>query len=139
MNYIIPILFRTIMAVELIPATDFYRATGPDGTPVALPPSMPIPGLDDATAGATTSVASSATPVPIKAANTARRGIVISNDSTAILYVLLGAGTVSSSFYTYAIAAKATVAPSLNITGYKGIITGVWASANGAALVTELT
>lgn len=89
--------------------------------------------------GATTSVTSSATALDLKAANAARVGLIIANDSTAILYVLLGSGTPSLTNYSFALPAKGTVAADRTITGYTGIVRGVWASANGAALVTEIT
>lgn len=85
-----------------------------------------------------TTVTSSATSGQLKAANTARVGLTIANDSTSILYVLLGTGTASATNYTFALAAKGTVAADRTITGYTGAVQGVWASANGSALVTEV-
>ncbi len=101
--------------------------------------SVPGGAAAPASAAAVTQVASSATSVALKAANANRKGITIANDSTAILYVLLGTGTASSTNYTFAIAAKATVASDRTITGYTGAIQGIWAAANGFAYVTELT
>jgi hypothetical protein len=86
--------------------------------------------------GATTSVASSATPVTLKAANTARKGLTIFNDSTQVLYVLLGAGTVSSTVYTVQLSAGAYYEVPF---GFSGAVTGLWASANGNARLTEIT
>lgn len=88
--------------------------------------------------GTTTSVTSVATSTTLKAANAARTGITIANDSTAILYVLLGSGTASATNYTFALAAKVTVAADRTVSGYTGAIQGVWASANGFAMVTEV-
>lgn len=96
-----------------------------------------IPG--PASTGTTVSVASSATAVTLKAANTSRKSISISNDSTSILYILNGAGTVSATNYTVALAPKGTVASFYSVSDYTGIITGLWSAANGVALVTELT
>lgn len=96
-----------------------------------------IPG--PASTGSITPVASSATAVTLKAANTSRKSITIANDSTAILYVLLGTGTVSSTNYSMALAAKSSVASVMTVDNYTGIITGIWASVNGNAMVTELT
>lgn len=86
-----------------------------------------------------TSVASSASSVTILAANPNRRGASIANTSTAILYLRLNdAGG----------AATATTAHSVQMAsntyfevpfGYTGVITGIWASANGQANVTEFT
>lgn len=90
--------------------------------------------------GNTTSVASSAAAVTLLPANNLRQGATISNNSTAILYVLLGNGTVSASNFTVAMAGNANgVAYYEAPYGFLGTITGLWASANGAALVTELT
>lgn len=86
--------------------------------------------------GATTSVASSATTVTILAANTARRGATVYNDSTQVLYLLLGAGTASSSVYTVQLAAGAYYEVPF---GFTGVLTGLWASANGNARVTQIT
>lgn len=86
---------------------------------------------------AITSVASSASSVTLLAANTARKGASIQNTSTAILYVLLSSGT-----------ATATTSHSVQMAsntyyevpfGYTGAITGIWASANGSANMTEFT
>lgn len=111
-----------------------------DGT--KSPPSNTNPLVvsgQASTAGTTTSVSSSATAVTLKAANTSRKSISIANDSTAILYVLLGTGTVSSTVYTFALDPKSAVAYDRTISGYTGAITGIWASANGFATITEFT
>lgn len=82
-------------------------------------------------------VASSATSVTILASNTSRKGAVIVNDSTQILYLKFGA-TASATSFTYQLAAGETLEiPGANIL-YTGIIDGLWASANGNARVTEL-
>lgn len=114
------------------------RAAAASSRPVVLS-NEDFAELKRASTGATVSVASSASAVTLKSANANRIGLTIANDSTAILYVLLGAGTVSSTNYTYALPAKGTTAADRTITGFTGIVTGIWASANGSALVTELT
>lgn len=81
-----------------------------------------------------TSVASSATSVSLIAANDLRKGMIIQNTSTAILYVLCGTT-----------AATATTAHSIQIPangyvtlgGYTGAMTGIWAAANGQVNITE--
>ena len=84
-----------------------------------------------------TNVASSASNVTLVAANPSRRALVIMNDSTAILYVKFGETATTSSF-TLKLAAGATwESPVEHI--YVGIIDGIWAAANGAARITELT
>lgn len=81
-----------------------------------------------------TSVTSSAASVTIAAENQNRRGITFYNDSSAILYLKLGADA-STTSYTCRI-------PSLGYFetpyGYSGVVSGVWASANGSVMVTEI-
>lgn len=91
-----------------------------------------------------TAPASAAASFEILAQNFSRRGdasgpaIAIVNNSTAILYILLGKGTASATNFTYAMAAFAAAAPiTLEIWGYRGPIQGVWAAANGNAIITE--
>lgn len=82
-----------------------------------------------------TSVASSASSVSLIAANTRRAGVSVQNTSTAILYLLVGGGT-----------ATATTSHSVQIPsngyweapyGFTGALSGIWASANGSANITE--
>lgn len=88
-----------------------------------------------------TNVASSATNVTLKASNAARKGLVIVNDSTSILYVKFGA-TASTTSYSYFLAGSVNGVPStleLPLVVYTGIVDGIWSSAVGNARVTELT
>lgn len=81
------------------------------------------------------SVAGSATVVTLQAANTARRGLTVYNDSTSALYVKLGSGASTSSF-TVKLQAAATY--ELPYPAYTGIVTGIWDTATGNARVTEV-
>lgn len=82
-----------------------------------------------------TSVSSSASNVTLKAANTSRLGLSVYNNSTAILYLKCGT-TATSADYTVEMSPEDYwEAPY----GYVGNVDGIWASANGAALVTEFT
>jgi hypothetical protein len=83
-----------------------------------------------------TSVASSATQVTLIGTNGDRRGLTIYNDSTQILYVAF-ASTVSTTSYTFQLGSQAYYEMPVPI--MSGIITGLWAAANGAARITELT
>jgi hypothetical protein len=94
---------------------------------------MSVP-IYDARNSTTASVNSSATNVTLIAARKGRIGAVIHNASTQVLYVKLGA-TASASDYTYKIAADAHVEVPFY---YSGQVDGIWASANGAAKVTEV-
>ncbi len=83
------------------------------------------------------SVASSATNVAILAANANRRGAIIVNDSTSILYLKFGA-TASTTSYSVKLNAGETYKIDAQLL-YTGLIHGIWSSANGNAYVTELT
>jgi hypothetical protein len=80
-------------------------------------------------------VASSATTGTLLASNAARLGAAVYNDSTQILYLKLGA-TASATSHTVQLVAGAYYEVPF---GYTGVIDGIWASANGAARVTEVT
>lgn len=80
------------------------------------------------------SVAGAATTTSLLASNSARLGATIYNDSTAILYLKLGA-TASTTSYTAQLAAGAYYEVPFQ---YTGAIDGIWASATGNARITEL-
>ena len=83
------------------------------------------------------SVSDSAASQTLLSANSERKGCVIYNDSTVILYVAFAA-TATTSAFTYRLAPTAT----LELFGeknYTGVISGIWASdASGAARITEI-
>lgn len=92
-----------------------------------------------ATTPTQTSVAGSASSVSLLAANNARKGAVITNDSSAVLYIKLGT-TASTTSYTVTLAGSAS-APFSSYEvpfGYVGAIDGIWASATGNARITEI-
>ena len=83
-----------------------------------------------------TVVASSASSVQIKAANDRARGVLIYNDSTAVLYLRFGTADASTASFTVQMASETYYeVPAL----YRGAIQGIWAAANGNAMVTELS
>lgn len=82
------------------------------------------------------SVASSATSVVLRAANAGRKGLIIFNESTSLLYVALAA-TASATAYTWQVPAGGYL--ELPRPAYTGAISGIWASANGFARVTDLS
>lgn len=85
-----------------------------------------------------TSVASSATSVSLVAANPARKAMIIQNTSTAILYVLFvlpGAATAATATTAHSVQLASNAF--LTIEGFTGAATGIWASANGQANITE--
>ena len=84
-------------------------------------------------------VASAITDTLLLAANPARMGGTISNESTSVLYISLGIAAASATNYWKAVGPTATVASSVELpTGYTGQVRGIWVSANGFARITEL-
>lgn len=108
------------------------------GNPVGGSASPVITQEKGATTGTVTRVASAATDTIILAADVRRRFAIVTNESTAILSLLIAAGTASATNYTITLGPTAAgVNSSATITNYTGIIKGVWASANGAAQISE--
>lgn len=96
--------------------------------------TVPI-SLPSSTTGTLTSVASSATTVTLLASNSSRKGYAIFNDSTQILYVAFSA-TSSTGAYSVKLFPNSAITSDFI---YTGVISGIWAAANGAAKVTEFT
>jgi hypothetical protein len=112
---------------------------GIDGTAGDVHGGNPLPVAlsGKAATSVVTSVAGSASTVSLLAANAARLGAAVYNDSTAKLYLKLGA-TASATSHTVQIPAGGyyelpAVPP------YTGAVDGIWASAAGAARITELS
>ena len=101
----------------------------PDGSSVANT-------VDTSGTATTTNVSSSASSVTLLASNSSRKMATIYNDSTQVLYLLLGSTAASNTNYTVQLTSGAYY--ELPIT-YTGQINGIWASANGAARITELS
>ena len=93
-------------------------------------------GYSSLTTASVTSVAGSITAVTLLNSNTNRDQAIIVNDSSSILYVKYGTAA-TSALYTYKLVANATLELPQPI--YTGIITGIWATATGAARITEVT
>src|SRR4051794_36278118 len=123
------------VSVSNFPATQavtgtFFQATQPVSGTVTTNASR-------AATGTATSVASTVTTnTTILAANAARFGASIYNESTAVLFLLLGAGTESATVYTLQMAAGSYYETPF---GFTGIIKGHWAAANGSARIMEYT
>jgi hypothetical protein len=95
-----------------------------------------VPG--GAATGTKSNVGSSGSSVTILASNTSRKGAMVYNDSTQILYLDLSGGTASNSSYSVQVGSQGFFElPGPTI--YNGAITGIWASANGNARVTEFS
>jgi len=99
---------------------------------------LPVKEAKAATA-TRSSVADNASSVTILASNANRKAALITNDSSAVLYLALGTGPATVTDYTV------TVQPSGGSypvpASYTGIIVGIWATdpGDGGARVTELT
>lgn len=132
-------------------STDVLSVQGiASGTPLPISGSMSITGTTpvsqalpvQASTATLANVSGATSSTTLIASNANRKGLVIVNDSTAILYVKFGSSA-SSTSYTYLLAGSTGGIPSiLELPAsmvYTGIVTGIWASATGAARVTELT
>lgn len=109
---------------------------GADGSSTDVATASPLPVLQKVAGTATgTNVSSSATDVTLLAANSARLGATIFNDSTVALYVNLGAAASFTAFVVKLAAASYYEVPF----GYTGSLHGLWDSATGAARICELT
>jgi hypothetical protein len=87
--------------------------------------------------GTQSSVAASATDVTVLAANSSRLGFTIFNDSvSATLYLLLGAGTSSTTAHSVQVSPGGYYAMDIP---YAGVIKGIWSAAVGSARVTEFS
>lgn len=86
--------------------------------------------------GANSTVASTITDSStLLAANAARRGATVYNDSAALLYLSLGATATTTSHTVQVLGFGYYEVPY----GYTGIVTGRWSTATGSARITELT
>lgn len=120
-----------------MPASKIHTgALGVDGGPVTNANPLPTSGGQTTSATTVTQVPSSATSVTILAANANRVGAAIYNDSSQILYLKLNSGAASSSSYTVQLGVQGYYCLPFR---YVGVITGIWAAANGNAYVTEFT
>lgn len=99
--------------------------------------TVPTKEVRSATVAQTT-VADTTTSTTILSSNTARLGATIENDSSAVLYLLLGSGTASATNYSVRMVQYAYYEVPY---GFTAALSGVWASdpGDGAARVTEIT
>lgn len=102
--------------------------------PLYNPSSVTVPSSTSATA-TPTSVGASITSISLLAANSSRKGTTIWNNSTANLYVELGAIATTSAFTARLGAGGYYEIPFT----YTGAISGIWDAANGSALVREFS
>lgn len=117
-------------------------STNGDYSPIAVDsagrligaPFTPLPIV--ATVATLANVPGSVTSVTLRAANSARLGLMVFNDSTATLFIKFGA-TASATSFTVKVAPDGYYEFPQPI--YVGIVDGIWDAANGNARVTETT
>ena len=106
-------------------------------------PSPPWELFNKSANTTTTSIGSSASDVRLLAANPSRKFFTVYNDSTQVLFLLLGAiapGNLGASTtnYTVQIAANGYYESPAGVQ-YLGEVRGIWFALNGAARITEFT
>jgi hypothetical protein len=101
---------------------------------VAADPALVVTPRQAGTA-TLSNVGASVTSVTLLAANVARIGATVYNDSSALLYIKFGT-TASVTSFTVRVASQGYYEVPF---GYTGRIDGIWASANGSARVSEMT
>ena len=85
-----------------------------------------------------TTVNASASDTTLLASNANRKGFIIFNNSTAILYILLTSGTSSSTNFSILLNQNESLIID-NTCLYIGIVKGIWTSATGDCKVTEFS
>jgi len=85
-----------------------------------------------------TTVNAVASDTTLLASNANRKGFIIFNNSTAILYVLLATGTSSSTNFSILLNQNESLIID-NTCLYTGVVKGIWASAAGDCKVTEFS
>lgn len=87
------------------------------------------------------SVNGSASAVTLVTANSRRKALYVYNDSTAALYLKLGTAASTTSFTVKIETGGFYELPTMDAPNshiYEGVVTGIWASATGAARITEV-
>lgn len=92
-------------------------------------------GVESASAGVSSVAAVSSVSTILLQPNTSRKGAIIFNDSSQVLYLLLSNGLASSTSYTYQVLAGTTEAVPY---WYKGAVTAAVISGSANARITEL-
>ena len=126
--------------IDITGTTSYREATG-DGT--FANPYIPQFSVTHSFAPTSTltNVAGSATSVTLLAANNNRKTVLIVNDSTSGLYIAWSSNAASTSNYSIFLRGKIEdnlASTSFSGEDYSGQITGIWATANGFARITEV-
>lgn len=122
----------------LVSVTNFPAVQAISATALPLPSGAAteatLDELTPASSSSTSNVSGSASSQTFLSANASRKGFIVYNDSDATLYIKYGA-TASATSYTEKLYSNGSYSEN----GYTGRVDGIWASATGAARVTELT
>jgi hypothetical protein len=102
---------------------------------VSVSPNSTVKTAQQNATAALTSVAASVASVTVLALNANRKGAMITNDSTSVVYIAFAATATATAFTAKLNAGDYYEVPF----GYTGIITGIWVTAAGSARVTEIT
>ena len=86
-----------------------------------------------------TSVPASGTSVLLVAANPQRKQLIIVNNGTAILHILLGDAAGSAAMLTTANTLQLPTLANVILYNFTGPVSGIWSAVNGSANITELT
>jgi hypothetical protein len=121
--------------VQAVPGIQVVSLAGPTGELIDAEYGGLRVTVDDYTDVSAVTSAVSSTTAQLLLPASRRKGAVISNDSTSVMYVKFGVD-VSPTSYTYRIVSYGTL--ELPVPIYRGPISAVWVAANGAAYVTEL-
>jgi hypothetical protein len=123
--------------------TDFQQTvTLGDGTNAGrvlllLPDGSAMVGTNVSTTATRTSVTAVAADASLLAANTARRGFTVYNESTSALRLGFGTTAVSATSYSILVPANSSYVGDVPL--FTGAIRGMWVTATGAARITEFT
>jgi hypothetical protein len=132
----------SVLSMPAVVVTSITNSTATaivDSSGVQYSGTNPVPTKElRASTGTNSSLADNSASVTILASNTARLGATVYNDSSAVLYLLLGAGPATTTNYTCKVASSGYYEVPFN---YTGQLTGIWASDpnDGGARVTEIT
>lgn len=137
----------SVPVVGTVPVSGSVSISGTPSVSISGTPAVSVSGTATvsgtvnptrAGTGTHSSVNDTATSTTLLAANGSRLGGTIFNDSSALLYVLWGSGTASSTNYSVRVYSNGYVEIPSN---YTGIVVGVWASDpnDGTAQISEFS
>jgi len=118
----------TTLTVDMVMVSDYNL--------VRIQPDLE--NIPDALTAVCTNVAAAVADTLLIAANRKRKSLMITNDSTSVLYLKYGSGSSTTSFTVKMSAGSYYEFPTIEDACYNGAVYGYWAAANGAARITEI-